>query len=114
MIDKCVAIHQLTSQVYAATAAYRKKFDCKHCSEWFHSKKKIFDKNPAFKGRFTLKCETFGYYNILHKSGKCKWEVDIHRKYTKYEITALCIEKNWVIPIDFYSDEPDSDDSGMG
>ena len=67
LIDECVALHKFTSQVYAATAAYRKKFDCKNCSEWFHTKKKIFDKNPAFKRRFTLKHEACGYYNILNK-----------------------------------------------
>ena len=43
-----------------------------------------------------------------------KRDVDIHRKYTKYEITCLCVQMKWTVPIEFYSDEPDSDDAGMG
>ena len=113
MIDRSLNLHKVASQVYAGTT-YKKKFDCKNCSQWFHDKKKMFDKIPLNKGPYFMKCYECGYYNILHKSGRIKRDVDIHRKYTKYEITCLCVQMKWTVPIEFYSDEPDSDDSGMG
>lgn len=113
LIDKNIEIHKLASKV-ASSTEYRKKFDCKNCSEWFHTKKKWLDNKPKYRGFQSMKCELCGYYNLIYKSGKCKWNVDIYRKFTKFEITSLCIEKNWVIPYGFFEEEPDSEDSGVG
>ena len=113
LIDKCLEIHYLTSRVYASTN-YKKKFECKNCSEWFHDNKHRFDKKPVLQGPIFMKCDSCGYYNIVHRSSKSKSSLDIYRKYTKFEISCLCVQMKWTIPIHFFSEEPDSDDSGLG
>ena len=42
-IEQCLRIQELHKKVTLAKD-YRKRFECKVCSKWFHSNKPLFDK----------------------------------------------------------------------
>ena len=79
---------------------------------WFSITKTEFDTRPSVKNPSFFHCDHCGYYNIAKRSSKSKTNLEIHRKYTKVEITNLCIQLKLTAPFNFFSEDPDSDDSG--
>ena len=113
-IEQCLTVKDIHKKVTLASD-YRKRFECKNCSTWFHENKKLFDKGKRI---YTyLECTDCKWYTLLHKPSFRMRNVNIHRFFLKSKLIAKFFNLGLSVPTRLYATEPmnnsSSDDSGI-
>ena len=107
-IEQCLRIQELHKKVTLAND-YRKRFECKVCSKWFHSNKALFDK---CKRKYCyLACPNCKWYTLLHKPNFKVRNVEIYRFFLRTLLIAQFVKLHIQVPHALFEEFPLNDSS---
>ena len=109
-VEQCLTVQDIHKKVTLAND-YRKRFECKNCSKWFHSNKTLFDKG---RRKYTyLACPDCKWYTLLCKPDyrKRNLKIYIYRFFSKRSLVAQFVKLQMVVPQVLLEDLPLVDSS---
>ena len=84
-VEQCLTVQDIHKKVTLAND-YRKRFECKNCSKWFHSNKTLFDKG---RRKYTyLACPDCKWYTLL-----CKPDYRKRKNLLKFKNLQVLLQK---------------------
>ena len=107
-IEQCLTVQEIHKKVTLAND-YRKRFECKNCSKWFHSNKALFDKGR--RKYCYLACPDCKWYTLLCKPDYRKRNLEIHRFFLRTSLIAQFVKLHIHVPQALFEDLPLNDSS---